>query len=134
VELPFDLLSLADGSYPVPVAGCCPSICCLWRLAAAPRTTSQRQTARYFQHTVSMDVLRLDHHASDTTYVCCIPSPSRAVGSDFGIILWSNVQSSSSRPSPFIFALGCRLAPRGPTAKVTACSLPEVSIIHRVTG
>ena len=129
-----------------------PSICCPWhmaptpslRLAAAHRSAVHGGCRLLLVHrvnvkrlatfrTVSMDVLRLDHHASDTIYACCIPGPRRAVSRDFGIILWSNVQSSNML-SPFIVVLGCRLALRPPTTKVTAFSLPEVNIIHRVTG
>ena len=49
---------------------------------------------------------------------CCIPSPSRAVRRDGGISLLWNAQSSWI-PSRFIVVLGCNLAPRAPTAKVT---------------
>jgi len=69
----------------------------------------------------------------DCVCYCCIPSTSRAVSKDFEISLWSNAHISSN-PSLFIVVLGCRLAPWTPTAKVTAWSLPEVNIIHRVTG
>ena len=81
--LPFDLLPLA--------AGFCLSICCPWRLAAALQSSAPGgsllpfnfrvnvEAACYFRHTVSMDLLRCDHDASDTTYVCCIQNPSRAV-------------------------------------------------------
>jgi len=37
------------------------------------------EVACYFRYTVSMDVLIFDHHASNNTYVCWIPSPRRAV-------------------------------------------------------
>jgi hypothetical protein len=50
---------------------------------------------------------------------CKMPSPSRAVSRDGGISLLWNAQSSWI-PSGFIVVLWCILAPRAPTANVTA--------------
>jgi hypothetical protein len=61
-----------------------------WRLDPPLDLRVNVEVSRYFRYTVSMDVIRLDHHVSDTTYVCCIPSISRAVSRICGIRWWSN--------------------------------------------
>jgi len=51
--------------------------------------------------------------------VLLFPEPQPSCDTDCGISLWSNAQSSGIA-SRFTVVLGCRLAPRAPTAKVTA--------------
>jgi hypothetical protein len=68
--LPSDLALLATGGWLL-------SRLCCWLLPYILRVSVE--AACYFRHRVSMYVLRFDHHASDTVYVCWIPSPRRAV-------------------------------------------------------
>ena len=66
------------------------------------------EAARYFQLTVSMDVLMFAHPTSDTTNVCSIPKLNDGSTSS-GIRMWLSAQVSITL-SRFI-VLECVLAP-----------------------